>query len=57
MQNGSLTYRIVVVAHQISVALGTFSEIYKSSPPNKRSLEKILKNVIKVAPLLKDPRS
>ena len=35
----TLTYQIVV-AHQISVALGTFSEIDNSSPSNNDSLEK-----------------
>ena len=35
----TLTYQIVV-AHQISVALGTFSEINNSSPSNNHSLGK-----------------
>ena len=47
----TLTYRIVV-AHQISIALWTFSEINKSSPSNKSSLGKIFKNIIKLAPEL-----
>ena len=47
----TLSYRIVV-AHQISVALGTFWEINKRSPSNKRSLGKIQQPIIKVAPLI-----
>ena len=47
----TLTYRIVV-AHQISVALGTFWEINKRSPSNKRSLGKIQQPIIKAAPLI-----
>ena len=39
----TLTYQIVV-AHQISVALGTFSEINNSSPSNDHSLEKVFKS-------------
>ena len=38
----TLSYRIVV-AHQISVALGTLSKINKRSPSNKRSLGKFQK--------------
>ena len=37
--NTTLTYQIVV-AHQIRVALGTFSEINNSSPSNNHSLGK-----------------
>ena len=48
---GTLTYQ-VVVAHQISVTLGTFSEINNSSPSNNHSLEKIFLKATKVAPLL-----
>ena len=51
MTINTLTYQIVV-AHQISIALWTFSEINKSSPSNKSSLGKIFKNVIKLAPEL-----